>query len=235
VLKVSDLTAHYGNIEVLHGISLNVEEDEIVTLIGANGAGKSTLLKAISGVIRPTGGEISFLGQRIDGLIAEKVVRLGISHVPEGRNVFPVHTVDTNLDMGAYIRRDKEGVERDKEFFYAKFPPLSRMRKKLAGLLSGGEQQMLAISRALMSRPKLILMDEPSMGLAPVLVNEIFNIINELHLEGTTIFLVEQNAKKALGVAERGYVLETGSVVLEGTSQELLGDVRVRKAYLGES
>jgi len=235
MLRVSDLVTHYGNIQVLRGVSLEVTEGEIVAFIGANGAGKSTLLKAISGLIRPTRGEISFMDRRIDGMIPENIVRLGISQVPEGRNVFPLHTVETNLDMGAFIRKDKEGIRKDKEFFFDRFPSLKRMRKKMAGLLSGGEQQMLAISRALMSRPKLILMDEPSMGLAPVLVHEIFRIIEELHKQGTTIFLVEQNARKALKISQRGYVLETGQIVIQGSSDALLGDERVRKAYMGEN
>jgi branched-chain amino acid transport system ATP-binding protein len=234
MLRVSNLVTHYGNIQVLRDVSLEVAEGEIVAIIGANGAGKSTLLKAISGLIRPTRGEISFMDRRIDGMIPENIVRLGISQVPEGRNVFPLHTVDTNLDMGAFIRNDKVGIREDKEFFFNRFPALKSLRKKLAGLLSGGEQQMLAISRALMSRPKLVLMDEPSMGLAPVLVNQIFRIIEELHEEGMTIFLVEQNARKALKISQRGYVLEAGQIVLQGSSESLLGDERVRKAYLGE-
>jgi len=234
MLKVSNIATKYGNIEVLHGVSLDVEEGEIVALVGANGAGKSTLLKAISGLIRASRGQIEFMGERIDGLTPESIVRLGIVQIPEGRNVFPLHTVETNLDMGAYIRNDKEGIKKDKEYFFNKFPPLEKMKKKLAGLLSGGEQQMLAISRALMSRPKLILMDEPSMGLSPILVEEIFKIIDELHEEGTTIFLVEQNAKKALKISQRGYVLETGKIALSGDSKDLVHDEMVRKAYLGE-
>jgi branched-chain amino acid transport system ATP-binding protein len=234
MLKVSDVVTNYGDIEVLHGISLDVAEGEIVALIGANGAGKSTLLKTISGLIHPSKGRIEFLGQRIDGFIPERIVQLGVAQIPEGRNIFPLHTVETNLEMGAYIRNDKEGIKRDKEYFFNKFPVLKQMRKKLAGLLSGGEQQMLAISRALMSNPKLILMDEPSMGLAPVLVHEIFDTIVELHKDRRTIFLVEQNAKRALCVSERGYVLETGRVVLYGESDKLLCDEGVRKAYLGE-
>jgi branched-chain amino acid transport system ATP-binding protein len=234
MLQISGLVSRYGKIEALHGVSLDVQEEEIVALIGANGAGKSTLLKAISGLVRPSNGRIEFIGRRVDGLIPEKIVGLGITQIPEGRNVFPLHTVETNLDMGAYIRKDKEGIKKDKEFVFGKFPPLRIMRKKLAGLLSGGEQQMLAIARAIMARPKLILMDEPSMGLAPVLVNEIFEIIGELHREGRTIFLVEQNAKKALKISQRGYVLETGNIVVQGKSNELLEDDRVRKSYLGE-
>lgn len=235
MLQVSDLVTRYGKIEALHGISLNVSEGEIVALIGANGAGKSTLLKSICGLLRPTMGRVEFLGKQIDGLLPEEIIKLGIVLIPEGRNVFPLHSVETNLDMGAFLIKDKAQVAKDKQFFFERFPVLGRMRKKPAGLLSGGEQQMLAISRALMSRPRLLLMDEPSMGLAPLLVNEIFEIIDGLFKQGRTIFLVEQNAKKALRISKRAYVLETGRIVLFGESNTLLRDEKVRKAYLGEA
>ncbi|MBF0529520.1 MAG: ABC transporter ATP-binding protein [Deltaproteobacteria bacterium] len=234
MLKVNGLTAHYGNIQVLHQVSLEVHEGEVVALIGANGAGKSTLLKAISGLIRPSQGTIEFLGQGIGRWLPERIAQNGLVMVPEGRNVFPLHSVEVNLEMGAYVRTDRNGIKEDLELYYEIFPPLKAMRKKNAGLLSGGEQQMLAISRALMSRPKCVLMDEPSMGLAPLLVKEIFKTIQSLNAQGRTILLVEQNAKKALRVSQRAYVLENGRIALEGASQDLLNDERVRHSYLGE-
>ena len=234
MLKIENLTARYGNIEVLHGISMEVGKGEIVALIGANGAGKSTLLKSIMGLVPPSAGRIEFEGKTIEQHTPEKVVRLGLVLSPEGRNVFPLHTVETNLQMGAYVRGDHAGIREDMDKFYEMFPPLKRMRKKNAGLLSGGEQQMLAIARALMSRPRCVLLDEPSMGLAPLLVNEIFRIVKSLHDDGRTVLLVEQNARKALAISDRAYVLETGKIVLSGNSRELLHDERVRQSYLGE-
>ncbi|MFH1140003.1 MAG: ABC transporter ATP-binding protein [Pseudomonadota bacterium] len=234
MLRIDGLAAQYDGIEVLHGISLEVKEGEIVALIGANGAGKSTLLKSIMGLVKPSRGRVEFQGSRIDQILPEKVVQRGLVLSPEGRNIFPLHTVETNLEMGAYVRRDRDGIKADLEKFYDMFPPLKRMRKKHAGLLSGGEQQMLAIARALMSRPRCVLLDEPSMGLAPLLVNEIFRIVKTLHEDGRTVLLVEQNARKALGISNRAYVLETGRIVLEGSSQDLLHDERVRQSYLGE-
>jgi branched-chain amino acid transport system ATP-binding protein len=235
MLQIEDLHAKYGNIEALHGVSLNVREGETVALIGANGAGKTTLLKAISGLLRPSAGTVKFCGARIDRLPAERIVQRGMAHVPEGRRIFPRHTVDVNLEMGAYVRSDRAQIREDIEkLLNDQFPPLKARRSRPAGLLSGGEQQMLAICRALLSRPTFLLMDEPSMGLAPLLVNEIFRIIETLRKEGKTILLVEQNAKKALKASNRAYVLESGRIVLEGPSSELLHDERVRKAYLGE-
>jgi branched-chain amino acid transport system ATP-binding protein len=233
MLVVENLHAGYGNIEVLKGISLEVAEGELVSLIGANGAGKSTLLRTLSGLIRPSSGSVTFQGKRIDGLEAEAIVRRGISHIPEGRRIFPRSTVRVNLEMGAYTRSDQKEVERDIQRFLDRFPILKRREHHFGGLLSGGEQQILSICRGLMARPHLLLLDEPSMGLAPFLVNEIFDIINELHEEGVTILLVEQNAKKALETSQRAYVLETGRIVLSGPASELLNNEVVRRAYLG--
>jgi branched-chain amino acid transport system ATP-binding protein len=234
VLRISDLHTHYGHVHALKGVSLDIEEGEIVTLIGNNGAGKSTLLKTISGLVRPSLGSIEFLGQRIDRLPSEEIVRLGISQAPEGRRVFPRSSVLENLEMGAYTRSDRKAIQRDIEAMMARFPILGERKHQLAGTLSGGEQQMLTIARALMSRPKLMMLDEPSLGLMPTLVKEIFEIIEEIHAEGTTILLVEQNARQALAVANRGYVLETGGIALQGTAEELRNNDEVRKAYLGE-
>mgnify|MGYP005922532919 CR=1 FL=1 len=233
MLKITDLSVHYGVIQALKGVSLEVREKEIVALIGANGAGKTTLLHAISGLLKKSGGEIEFLGQPMTKKNARDIVKAGITQVPEGRRIFPDMSVAENLQMGAYLRKDKAGIERDLESVYQRFPRLAERKKQLAGTLSGGEQQMLAMGRALMSKPKLLMLDEPSMGLAPILVDQIFQIIKELHDTGTTILLVEQNAQVALSIADRAYVLETGRISMEGNAQELLADDRVRQAYLG--
>ena len=233
LLTVDGIETFYGGIQALKGVSLEVPEGSIVTLLGANGAGKSTTLKSISGLVPPTRGTVAFSGRRIDELPSEKIVRLGISHVPEGRELFPELTVLENLKMGAYTRTDKRAVEGGLERVQAHFPILAERRLQLAGTLSGGEQQMLAIGRALMAAPRLMLLDEPSLGLAPMLVEEIFRIIREIHDHGTTVLLVEQNANKALSIADYGYVLETGTVSLAGDSRQLLRDDNVRRSYLG--
>jgi len=233
LLTVDGIETFYGAIQALKGVSLEVPEGSIVTLLGANGAGKSTTLKSISGLVPPVRGTVAFSGRRIDGLPSEKIVRLGISHVPEGRELFPELTVLENLKMGAYTRTDRRAVGRSLERVQAHFPILAERRLQLAGTLSGGEQQMLAIGRALMAEPRLMLLDEPSLGLAPMLVEEIFRIIREIHDHGTTVLLVEQNANKALSIADYGYVLETGTVSLAGDSRQLLRDDHVRRSYLG--
>jgi branched-chain amino acid transport system ATP-binding protein len=233
MLKMDNVQVYYGNIQALQNVSLEVAQGEIVTLIGANGAGKTTTLKAISGLLHPKSGKIEFLGKRIDNLTTAEIVKLGISQCPEGRGVWSDMTLLENLEMGAYVRKDKKGIKKDFEQVYAYFPVLEERKNQLAGSLSGGEQQMLAMGRALMSRPKLFLLDEPSLGLAPILVKEVADIIKKIHQEGTTILLVEQNAFLALNISNRAYVLETGKVVLEGKAKELLGDERVKKAYLG--
>jgi branched-chain amino acid transport system ATP-binding protein len=233
LLEVRDLRAHYGRSEVLKDVSLSVGEGLVVTLIGANGAGKTTTLKTISGLKAPTSGEIWFRGKRIDGMSAHAIVRLGIAHIPEGRIVFAPMTVLDNLKMGAYLRKDKHQVALDLDVMYAHFPVLKQRRHQKAGSLSGGEQQMLAIGRALMSRPKLVLMDEPSMGLSPVMVEEVGRIIGDINRDGTSIMLVEQNARMALKLANAAYILEGGRIVLEGPALELSNDERVKKAYLG--
>jgi branched-chain amino acid transport system ATP-binding protein len=233
LLTLDGVETFYGSIQALKGISFKVQERSIVTLLGANGAGKSTTLKAISGLVPPARGTISFRGRRIDTLPSEAIVRLGISHVPEGRELFPELTVLENLSMGAYARSDTRAIQRTLERVHACFPILAERRAQLAGTLSGGEQQMLAIGRALMAEPVLMLLDEPSLGLAPMLVEEIFGIIRQIHASGTTVLLVEQNANKALSIADYGYVLETGTIALAGDSQQLLRDDRVRRAYLG--
>ena len=233
MLQVKDIDVYYGNIQALRGISLEVNEGEIVTLIGANGAGKSTLLKTISGLLKPKKGSIEYLGSNIDGKAAQSIVKAGISHVPEGRRVFANMTVEENLELGAYLRKDREGIKKDLEHVYELFPRLLERRKQLSGTLSGGEQQMLAMGRALMSKPKLIILDEPSMGLAPLMVKNIFNIIEMVNKEGVTVLLVEQNANMALSIADRAYVLETGSIVLAGTAKELQESEEVKAAYLG--
>lgn len=233
LLTVESIETYYGNIQALKGISFDVPEGAIVTLLGANGAGKSTTLKSISGLVAPLRGAVTFMGRQLQGLRSEQIVRLGISHVPEGRELFPELTVLENLKMGAYTRRDKSEIQRSLERVYEHFPILAERRTQLAGTLSGGEQQMLAIGRALMAQPRLLLLDEPSLGLAPMLVEEIFRIIREIHDSGTTVLLVEQNANKALSIADYGYVLETGTVALAGASQALLRDDRVRRLYLG--
>ncbi|AZT91706.1 ABC transporter ATP-binding protein [Caldicellulosiruptor changbaiensis] len=223
----------YGAIQALFSVSLEVDEGEIVTLIGANGAGKSTLLKTISGLLKPRTGSIYFENEDLTKKSPIEIVKSGISHVPEGRRVFPEMTVIENLELGAYVRKDRSEVEKDLKIVFERFPRLYERRNQLAGTLSGGEQQMLAIGRALMSRPRLLLLDEPSMGLAPILVSEIFEIIKEINARGTTILLIEQNANMALSVANRAYVIETGRIVLSGTSQEVASNPDVKKAYLG--
>ncbi len=233
MLEVKGIDVYYGAIHALKGLSLEVEEGNIVTLIGANGAGKTTTLKSISGLLRPRNGAIMFKGSDISKVPPEKIVGLGISQVPEGRRVFATMTVLENLEMGAYLRKDKKGIESDLENVFIRFPRLKERRKQTAGTLSGGEQQMLAIGRALMARPELMLMDEPSMGLAPLLVKEIFEIIKDINARGTTILLVEQNANMALSIANRAYVIETGEIVLEGTAEQLINSEEVKKAYLG--
>ncbi|HHU49221.1 MAG: ABC transporter ATP-binding protein [Caldicoprobacterales bacterium] len=233
MLEIKNLNVHFGVIHALKGISLTVVDGEIVTLIGANGAGKTTTLRTISGLEKPTSGEILLDGKDLIHTSAQERVKLGISHAPEGRRVFPTMTVLENLELGAYLRRDKESIANDIKMVYEHFPILYDRKKQAAGTLSGGEQQMLAIGRALMSRPKILFLDEPSMGLAPLLVQEIFRIIKEINKAGTTILLVEQNASMALQIAHRAYVLETGSIVLSGAGSDLLQSDDIRKAYLG--
>ena len=233
MLSVDNINVYYGAIHALKGISIEVKEGQIVTLIGANGAGKSTILRTISGLLKPKTGGISFEGATIAGLEAQEIVKLGISQVPEGRRVFANMTVLENLELGAYIRSDSKGIREDLEKIFLRFPRLAERKTQLAGTLSGGEQQMLAMGRALMSRPRLLLLDEPSMGLAPLLVKEIFSIIQEINKSGTTVLLVEQNAHMALSIAHQAYVLETGRISLEGNAQELAASEEVRKAYLG--
>ena len=234
MLEVKGVWVHYGGSEALKGICVEMEEGEIVTLLGANGAGKSTILRAISGLKRPTSGEIWFQGARIDMLSSRDIVAAGISHVPEGRRLFPFMRVLDNLELGAYLRKDREGVKRDLEEVFNHFPVLGERRNQAAGTLSGGEQQMLAVARALMNRPKLMLMDEPSLGLSPLMVDEVAKIIADINRRGVSIILVEQNAYMALNLASRGYVLQTGTIVSKGNAEELLQDELVRKAYLGE-
>ena len=232
MLKVDNINVYYGAIHAIKGISFHVDEGEVVTLIGANGAGKSTTLQTISGLLRSRTGSVEFMGENISRLPPHKIIERGLAQVPEGRRIFLQMTVMENLEMGAYTRRDgSQAAELEKVF--DQFPRLAERRKQIAGTLSGGEQQMLAIGRALMSQPKLLMLDEPSMGLAPILVEQIFDIIRRLHEKGTTILLVEQNAQMALSVADRAYVLETGSISLSGTGAELLESDEVRKAYLG--
>ena len=233
MLKVDNINVFYGAIHALKGISVDVAEGEIVTLIGANGAGKSTILRTISGLLKPRTGHIEFEGKKIDGVPAQEIVKLGVCQVPEGRRIFANMTVLENLELGAYIRSDSKGVAEDMQGVFKRFPRLLERKGQVAGTLSGGEQQMLAIGRALMGRPRLLLMDEPSMGLAPLLVKEIFAIIREINASGTTILLVEQNAHMALSIAHKAYVLETGRITLAGTAKELAESEAVRKAYLG--
>ncbi|HMC08183.1 MAG TPA: ABC transporter ATP-binding protein [Actinomycetota bacterium] len=233
ILDVRDIRVRYGAIEAVKGVSLTVGQGEIVTLIGGNGAGKTTTLKTISCVLHPASGEVWFEGERVDRLPSHEVVRRGICQAPEGRRIFPRMTVNDNLEMGAYARRDHEAVGEDFERVFALFPVLKERLRQPGGTLSGGEQQMLAIARALMARPKLLLLDEPSMGLAPMMVDRIFDVVREINAQGTPILLVEQNAQMALQTAGRGYVLESGTVVLEDEAETLLGNDRVRKAYLG--
>lgn len=233
MLKVSDLHVYYGGIHAVKGINLTVEEGQIVSLIGANGAGKSTTLRAIVGLVKPRSGSIDFLGQRLNKINTHEIIKRGIGISPEGRKVFPNLTVYENLELGAYNRSAKDFLN-DLEWVYSLFPRLQERSKQLSGTLSGGEQQMLAVGRALMSEPKLVLLDEPSLGLAPLIVEEVFNTIETIKRQGATILLVEQNAMAALHVADYAYVLETGTITLQGTGKELLQDERVRKAYLGE-
>lgn len=233
MLKINDMNVYYGNIHALKGVSLEINQGEIVTLIGANGAGKSTLLKTISGLLKPKGGEIVFENEHVAGKVAQSIVKRGISHVPEGRRVFANMSVEENLELGAYLRKDKKGIKEDFDKIYQLFPRLEERRKQLSGTLSGGEQQMLAMGRALMARPRLLLLDEPSMGLAPLLVKTIFRIIEEINQTGTTILLVEQNANMALSIADRAYVIETGKIVASGTAEELSQSDQIRAAYLG--
>lgn len=233
MLSVKNLEVYYGAIHAIKNISFEVQEGEIVTLIGANGAGKTTTLHSISGLVKPKSGEITFCGNNLRNTDAHKIIRLGLAQVPEGRRIFAKMTVQENLEMGAYIRKDTENLQKDYERVFERLPRLKERRKQLAGTLSGGEQQMLAIGRALMCNPKMLLLDEPSMGLSPLLVGEIFNIIQAVNQSGVTVLLVEQNAKKALEIANRAYVLETGSISMEGDADQLANDEKVRKAYLG--
>ncbi len=233
MLKVEEIDVYYGNIQALRNVSIEVNEGEIVSLIGANGAGKSTLLKTLSGLIKPKAGKVEFLGKSISGRPAHTIVKSGISHVPEGRRVFTNLTVEENLELGAFLRKGKDSIQKDLSKVYETFPRLLERRKQHAGTLSGGEQQMLAIGRAIMAKPKLVLLDEPSMGLAPLMVKTIFQVIEDIHKEGATILLVEQNAHMALSIASRGYVMETGKVVLSGSAHELQNSEEVKLAYLG--
>lgn len=233
MLSVKDLNVYYGMIHAIKGIDFEVKKGEIVTLIGANGAGKTTILKTLSGMIKPKSGEVIYNGNNILSVEPHKIVGSGLAHVPEGRRVFAEMTVEDNLELGGFTDKSKEKVKEGFENAYAKFPRLFERRKQIAGTLSGGEQQMLAIGRALMSEPQIILMDEPSMGLAPILVQQIFDIIQEINKSGTTVLLVEQNANMALSIADRAYVLETGKIVLSGDAKELLGNEDIKKAYLG--
>ena len=233
MLKVNNLNVHYGVINAVKNVTFDVNEGEIVALIGANGAGKTSIMHALSGLLKSTIGDIFFMDKNINKMPAHKIIAEGLAQVPEGRRIFAQLSVEDNLEMGAYLRTDKIGIERDLENIYNKFPRLKERKHQLAGTLSGGEQQMLAMGRALMSTPKLLLLDEPSMGLAPIFIQEIFDIIQDIQKQGTTVLLIEQNANKALAIADRGYVLETGKVVLTGTGKELLASEEVRKAYLG--
>ena len=234
MLEIKDLEVYYGMIQAIKGISFQVNEGEVIALIGANGAGKTTILHTVTGLLSPKCGSVLFEGKDITKVPAHKIVSLGMAHVPEGRRVFAELTVYENLKMGAYTRKDKNEMEQTLESVYQRCPRLRERKNQLAGTLSGGEQQMLAMGRALMSHPKIILMDEPSMGLSPILVNQIFDIIEEVSKSGTTVLLVEQNAKKALAIADRAYVLETGKIVLEGDADQLMNDDSIKKAYLGE-
>ena len=234
MLEVKDLQVYYGMIHAIKGVSFHVNEGEIIALIGANGAGKTTILHTITGLLAPKGGQVVFEGKDITKTPAHKIVELGMAHVPEGRRVFAQLSVYQNLKMGAYTRSDKNEIEESLEMVYKRFPRLEERKNQMAGTLSGGEQQMLAMGRALMSKPRIILMDEPSMGLSPILVNEIFDIIQSVSASGTTVLLVEQNAKKALAIADRAYVLETGKISLDGNAKDLLNDDSIKKAYLGD-
>ena len=233
MLKVENLSVHYGMIQAVRDVSFEVNEGEVVSLIGANGAGKTTILRTLSGLVRPSAGKIQFLGKEIQKLPAQKIVAGGLSQVPEGRHVFPGLTVMENLEMGAFLKKNREENQANLKKVFSRFPRLEERKNQDAATLSGGEQQMLAMGRALMSTPKLLLLDEPSMGLAPIFIQEIFDIIQDIQKQGTTVLLIEQNANKALSIADRGYVLETGNIVLSGTGKELLASDEVRKAYLG--
>ena len=234
MLTIKDLEVYYGVIQAIKGVSFEVNQGEVIALIGANGAGKTTILHTITGLLAPKNGSVVFEGKELTKMPAHKIVSLGMAHVPEGRRVFADLSVYENLRMGAYTRKDRNEIEETLEKVYQRFPRLKERRNQMAGTLSGGEQQMLAMGRALMSKPKILLMDEPSMGLSPIMVNEIFSIIQEVSDSGTTVLLVEQNDKKALSIADRGYVLETGNIVLEGKASDLLNNDSIKKAYLGE-
>ncbi len=234
MLEIKDLEVSYGMIAAIKGVSFEVNEGEVIALIGANGAGKTTILHTITGLIKAKAGSIVFDGHDLTKTPAHKIVELGMAHVPEGRRIFSQLTVLENLKLGAYTRKDKDGIAEDLETVYSRFPRLAERKKQIAGTLSGGEQQMLAMGRALMSKPRIIVMDEPSMGLSPILVSEIFDIIQSINSTGVTVLLVEQNAKKALSIADRAYVLETGRISLSGNADELINDESVKKAYLGE-
>lgn len=234
MLEIKDLRVKYGGINALNGISMKVSEGKIITLVGANGAGKSTTLRSITKLVTPVSGSITYDGKELTHMSTQDIVKLGITLVPEGRHVFDDMTVDENLMIGAYLRKDKENFKKDIAFIHEMFPRLKERAKQLSGTLSGGEQQMLAMGRALMSRPKIVVMDEPSMGLSPILVSTIFKIIEDIRKSGTTVLLVEQNAKKALAISDRAYVLETGKIVLSGKASDLINDESVKKAYLGE-
>lgn len=233
MLKVENLSVHYGMIQAVRDVSFEVNEGEVVSLIGANGAGKTTILRTLSGLVRPSSGKIEFLGQEIQKMSAQKIVASGLSQVPEGRHVFPGLTVMENLEMGAFLKKNREENQANLKKVFSRFPRLEERKNQDAATLSGGEQQMLAMGRALMSTPKLLLLDEPSMGLAPIFIQEIFDIIQDIQKQGTTVLLIEQNANKALAISDRGYVLETGKIVLSGTGKELASSEEVRKAYLG--
>ena len=233
MLKVENLSVHYGMIQAVRDVSFEVNEGEVVSLIGANGAGKTTILRTLSGLVRPSAGKIQFLGKEIQKLPAQKIVAGGLSQVPEGRHVFPGLTVMENLEMGAFLKKNREENQANLKKVFSRFPRLEERKYQDAATLSGGEQQMLAMGRALMSTPKLLLLDEPSMGLAPIFIQEIFDIIQDIQKQGTTVLLIEQNANKALAISDRGYVLETGKIVLSGTGKELAASDEVRKAYLG--
>jgi branched-chain amino acid transport system ATP-binding protein len=234
LLEVEDLRVSYGAIEAVKGISFSVEAGQIVTLIGGNGAGKTTTLRTVSGLLHPTAGDVRYDGKSIRGMPGHEVLRLGLAHAPEGRRIFGRMTIEENLDLGAFARDDRSAIAKDMNRVYELFPVLGERRDQSAGVLSGGEQQMLAIGRAMMSRPKLLMLDEPSMGLSPIMMQRIFTVIGELQSEGTTILLVEQNAQAALSLADHGYVIETGRIAFDGAGADLLHDERVRKAYLGE-
>ncbi|UGY90804.1 ABC transporter ATP-binding protein [Streptomyces gobiensis] len=234
LLEVEDLRVAYGKIEAVKGISFSVEAGQIVTLIGTNGAGKTTTLRTLSGLLKPVAGKITFDGQPLAGIGAHKIVAMGLAHSPEGRRIFPRLTIEENLRLGAFLRKDADGIAKDVQRAYELFPILGERSRQAAGTLSGGEQQMLAMGRALMSRPKLLMLDEPSMGLSPIMMQKIMETITELQAQGTTILLVEQNAQAALSLADRGHVMEIGKIVLSGTGEELMHDESVRKAYLGE-